>query len=75
MPVDFTKEKHVRRLATALRRLLKQRSVLVLDIEWLLLRCQDTLAYEGNLRQASAEQLGKDVASFEEEFPGLLPET
>lgn len=73
--MDFTKEKQVRRLASALRRLRKRPSVPVGDIAWLLLRCEDTLRYEGDLQRASAVQLTRDVADFDENFPGLLPKT
>jgi hypothetical protein len=44
-----------------------------LDLEWLRLRCEDTLSYSGQLRRDSLRQLKKDVASFVEEFPGILP--
>lgn len=44
-----------------------------LDIEWLLQRCEDTRHMAGALRDASLQQLEKDVAQFAVEFPGLLP--
>lgn len=45
----------------------------ILDIEWLLQRCEDTRHMAGDLREASLQQLEKDVAQFAVEFPGLLP--
>lgn len=42
------------------------------DLDWLRLRCEDTLSYHGQLQQASMGQLVKDLAAFNEEFPGVL---
>jgi hypothetical protein len=44
-----------------------------LDLEWLRLRCEDTLSCAGELQRDSLRQLKKDVATFVEEFPGILP--
>ncbi|WP_163998134.1 hypothetical protein [Pyxidicoccus caerfyrddinensis] len=71
--MDFTKEEQVQRLADALRQLLKAPAAPVLDIQWLRLRCEDTLGFYEDLRRASAVQLHKDVADFEQRFPNLLP--
>ncbi|WP_147450188.1 hypothetical protein [Corallococcus carmarthensis] len=67
------KEKWTRDLAGVLHGLLKRPDAPVEDIEWLLLRCEDTLQYQGQLRDASVQQLDKDVRAFEVEFPGWLP--
>jgi len=40
----------------------------LLDLKWLRLRCEDTLAYSGQLRHDSLRQLKKEVANFVEEF-------
>jgi hypothetical protein len=45
----------------------------VLDIEWLLTRCDDTARMSGPLRDASLTQLRQDLRDFEEEFPRVLP--
>ncbi len=44
------------------------------DLEWLRLRCNDTLEHDGRLFDASLRQLRQDVSAFEAEFPGLLEE-
>lgn len=43
------------------------------DIDWLRLRCADTLAYHVDLQLASMKQLLVDLAAFDGEFPGMLP--
>lgn len=43
-----------------------------LDSKWLRARCDDTLAFKGQLRLDSIRQLKKDVARLDEAFPGLL---
>jgi hypothetical protein len=43
------------------------------DIEWLLLRCRDTLGFAGELQLASTRQLVLDVWAFMREFPDELP--
>jgi hypothetical protein len=55
----------IQRLVNTLRHLRKAPDAPLLDIDWLLLRCEDTLRYEGELQQDSARQLVKDVADFE----------
>ncbi|WP_437672528.1 hypothetical protein [Sorangium sp. So ce131] len=62
------------RLRACLLEVLDGPGVPVLDIEWLLLRCDDTLAMEGDWRQRSLHQLLKDVEDFDSRFPGCLPE-
>lgn len=60
-----------------LQALLSREDAPVEDIDWLLLRCQDTLRYTcdwDDWRRASTRQLIKDLASFEKDFPGLLPQ-
>ena len=44
----------------------------VLDIEWLLGRCADTRAMDGEWQAASLSQLKKDADAFRAEFPGIL---
>ena len=44
----------------------------LMDIEWLALRCNDTLAYTGGLQRDSIRELKKDAARFVDEWPGLL---
>ncbi len=44
----------------------------VYDIEWLLLRCDDTFLYPKDVQKASVAQLVKDLANFECKCPGLL---
>lgn len=67
------KDQWVRDLAGVLHGLLKGSDVPAGDIEWLRLRCEDTLAYRGHLRDASVRELVKDVRRFEARSPGLLP--
>ena len=43
------------------------------DVEWLRLRCDDTLGYAGQSQWDSLRQLGKDAAQFISDFPGVLP--
>jgi hypothetical protein len=45
----------------------------VLDIEWLLGRCEDTAKMSDHWRDASMRQLRKDLHDFNAEFPGILP--
>ena len=45
----------------------------VLDIEWLLSRCEDTAKMSGHWRNTSMKQLWKDLHDFNAEFPGVLP--
>jgi len=44
-----------------------------LDIEWLRLRCEDTIRYSGETQRQSLQQLQIDVSQFVKEFPGLIP--
>jgi len=44
-----------------------------LDIQWLRLRCEDTLRLSAPLQRDSIRQLQKDVSNFAGEFPGLIP--
>jgi hypothetical protein len=44
-----------------------------LDVEWLRLRCEDTLRFSGQLQLDSLRQLQKDVSQFVEAFPGVIP--
>ncbi|AUX46618.1 uncharacterized protein SOCE26_081240 [Sorangium cellulosum] len=75
MHVDHpSKELWLQRLRARLLEVLDGPGVPVLDIEWLLLRCDDTLAMEGDWRQRSLHQLVKDVQDFNSEFPGYLPD-
>ena len=66
-------QKQIEHLADALRRLRGNPGSPILDIEWLLLRCEDTIGYQGELRQASIRQLIKDIKDFDERFPNLIP--
>jgi hypothetical protein len=50
----------------------KRPNVPILDIEWLIRRCEDTINMQGHWRQASLEQLIKDVQDFDSEFPGYI---
>lgn len=43
------------------------------DLEWLILRCQDTLAMGGDHRRGSVVDLTGDIVGLDEEHPGLLP--
>ena len=60
-------------LDLALKTLLRHEGVPVLDIQWLLVRCEDSRRVSGEMREASLDQLVKDVKRFDTEFPGLLP--
>lgn len=44
------------------------------EIDWLLMRCRNTLDDDGPRRGASLEQLKRDVADLLVAFPGLLPD-
>jgi hypothetical protein len=44
-----------------------------LDIEWLRLRCDDTMRRAGEAQRDSLRQLQKEVSQFVEEFPGVIP--
>jgi hypothetical protein len=60
----------------ALTELLKRREVSPQgDIEWLLLRCGDTVGFEGQWQKqhASLCQLRQEVLKFASRFPGLIP--
>ena len=71
---DSDSEMWLQRLEEALSGIRDAPDAPTLDVEWLLLRCQDTRRMTGQLRVASTEQLRKDVASFVAQFPGLLPD-
>ncbi|MCX4247135.1 hypothetical protein [Paraliomyxa miuraensis] len=43
-----------------------------LDLEWLRLRCEDTLRYADDLQDASVRELKADFAGFDTRFPSLL---
>jgi len=43
------------------------------DIEWLLLRCRDTLGFRDDWRDASVVQLTRSLKEFAEEHPGQVP--
>jgi hypothetical protein len=45
-----------------------------LDIAWLRLRCEYTLAYTGGRRDDSTRQLARDIEAFIDEFPSVLPQ-
>src|SRR5262245_54781415 len=62
----------VRGLRAVLRDALQRPDAPVLDLEWLILRCDDTLGYEGNTMIASLNQLKGDMRHFSDEFPGFL---
>lgn len=63
----------VERLRTCLLALERSTDVPRLDIEWLRVRCDDTLCFRGQAQQDSLRQLQKDVAQFVAEFPDLIP--
>ncbi|MGK4001469.1 hypothetical protein WMF31_02510 [Sorangium sp. So ce1036] len=63
----------VERLRDCLLALERSVDVPRLDVEWLRLRCDDTLRFHGQLQRDSLRQLQKDVADFVEEFPYLIP--
>lgn len=66
----------VERLRAHLTLAIDTPSTPTLDIEWLNLRCHDTLErYTGHLQRASLEDLVKDVESSDARFPGLIPES
>lgn len=60
---------HVRQDLT---RLLAVENAPEYDIEWLIHRCNDTFLYPDDVQRASVAQLIKDLASFENKFPGLF---
>ncbi|MBI2396046.1 MAG: hypothetical protein HYV09_41165 [Deltaproteobacteria bacterium] len=43
------------------------------DLAWLIMRCENTFSLADDWRRSSLEQLARDVAAFDQEFPGLLP--
>jgi len=59
-------------IAKELEAAMAQRGAPQLDLEWLLLRCQDTLRGTGRAARVSGLQLLRDVAEFDAEFPGRL---
>ncbi|WP_437965512.1 hypothetical protein WMF04_38640 [Sorangium sp. So ce260] len=63
----------VERLRTCLLALERSIDVPRLDVEWLRLRCDDTLRFRGQMQRDSIRQLQKDVAQFVAEFPHLIP--
>ena len=63
----------VRCLHACLLRLEDGPAVPRLDIEWLRLRCEDTMRYSGEMQYQSLQQLRIDVSQFVKEFPGLIP--
>lgn len=63
----------VERLRACLLALERSIDVPRLDVEWLRLRCDDTLRFRGQMQQDSLRQLQKDVAQFVAEFPHLIP--
>ena len=63
----------VERLRKCLLALERLADVPRLDIEWLRLRCDDTLRSNGQLQRDSLRQLQEDVAQFAAEFPDLIP--
>jgi hypothetical protein len=64
---------NVERLRSYLFKLEDVAGVPRLDIAWLRLRCDDTLCSSGERQRDSLRQLQKDVRSFVEEFPTILP--
>ncbi len=71
---DSRDENWVRQMIPVLKSLLDKPNMPILDIEWLLLRCEDTLNYPESLRQDSLIQLRKDFDDFKAEFPEALPQ-
>lgn len=65
----------VTRLRAILRAAHSATNAPVLDIEWLLLRCDDTLRSSSEHTVQSARQLARDLAEFDAEFPGIVPQT
>ncbi|WP_437840138.1 hypothetical protein [Sorangium sp. So ce1153] len=63
----------VERLRTCLLALEKSIDAPRLDVEWLRLRCDDTLRFRGQTQRDSLRQLQKDVAQFVADFPHLIP--
>lgn len=63
----------VERLRVCLLALERSTDVPRLDIEWLRVRCDDSLRFCGQLQEDSLRQLQKDVAQFVAEFSGLIP--
>ena len=62
----------VGRVRHELTQLLEVADAPVLDVGWLIKRCDDTFLYPPDLQKASVAQLVKDLAEFEVEFPGRL---
>lgn len=62
----------VQSLRQRLVKILDNPSAPVLDVEWLIERCDDTLPLSDHWRQASFAQLLRDVEAFDSEFPGYL---
>ena len=63
----------VKSLHACLLRLEDAPAVPRFDIEWLRLRCEDTIRYSGETQRQSLQQLQIDVSQFVNEFPGLIP--
>lgn len=64
----------VERLRTYLLELQSNQDNPSLDLHWLRLRCDDTLAYAGQLQRDSIRQLQADIAEFAMQHPTLLPD-
>ena len=47
----------------------------VLDVEWLIGRCKDTLEYHGDVKDSSVEHLVNDLKQLAAEYPGLIPDS
>jgi hypothetical protein len=69
-----TVEKWVAAVMAALEVAAKRPGAPLLDIEWLVLRCRDTLEYRNDWQEASAKQLVRDLEAFSSENPGELSE-
>ncbi|WP_437926233.1 hypothetical protein WMF37_45575 [Sorangium sp. So ce291] len=63
----------VERLRDCLLALERSMDVPRLDVDWLRLRCDDTLRFRGQAQRDSLRQLQKDIAQFVAEFPHLIP--
>jgi hypothetical protein len=61
-----------RMLAGKLKRAKARPGIPVLDLQWLQLRCHDTIRAGRRGCDASAQQLLRDVDEFIEEFPGII---
>jgi hypothetical protein len=62
----------IRRLVKHLLDLERRKDAPCLDLEWLRLRCEDTLRYTDDLQDASLRELKADLARFDARFPALL---